>query len=350
MPLESQASTIPGVSIVIPCHNGAPRLPVTLEHLAAQKVSEGTRWEVILVDNASTDETAATASRCWPVNHRAPLRIVQEPRLGSRYARERGLAEAQFEVVSFVDDDNWVCDSWVQVLTEVMHAHPEVGLCGGFSADAYEVPPPAWWVRRFTASMVGTDPACIGDVTNAAGLVQGAGMSARVSAYRGLHERGFMPLSAGRVGADTSGGEDFETCFAMRLAGWRLWVEPRLTMKHFIPRRRLNWEYARQLQRGSAISRLTVEPYEDVISESGIDSPRASWNAKAVALAGAIARTAIRHPIKTASVALFARCPEGDFDCLRIEGYLARWRALFAARHTYDDTVAAIAHAPWRRV
>jgi len=343
-------STIPGVSIVIPCHNGAARLPVTLEHLAAQKVSEGTRWEVILVDNASTDDTAAVAARCWPVNHRVSLRVAHEPRLGSRYARERGLAEAQFEIVSFVDDDNWVCEDWVQVLTEVIHAHPEVGLCGGVSEDVYEVPPPPWWVRRFTASMVGTDPASIGDVTNTTGLVQGAGMSARVSAYRGLRENGFTHLSAGRVGADTSGAEDYETCFAMRLAGWRLWVEPRLTMKHFISRGRLNWEYVRALQRGSAISRLTIEPYEDVINAKSIDSPRASWKTKIVALAGAIARTALHHPIKAASVALFARCPEADFDCLRIEGYLARWQALLAARHSYDDTVAAIAHAPWRRV
>ena len=47
-----------GVSIVICCHNSAKLLPRTLEHLRAQEVDSTIPWEVIVVDNASTDNTA----------------------------------------------------------------------------------------------------------------------------------------------------------------------------------------------------------------------------------------------------------------------------------------------------
>jgi GT2 family glycosyltransferase len=44
-----------GVSVVVCCHNSASRLPTTLHHLAAQEVPRDLGWEVIVVDNASTD-------------------------------------------------------------------------------------------------------------------------------------------------------------------------------------------------------------------------------------------------------------------------------------------------------
>ena len=54
---------IPGVSVVICCHNSGKRLPETLRHLAAQVVEEGIPWEVVIVDNASTDGSSSEISR-----------------------------------------------------------------------------------------------------------------------------------------------------------------------------------------------------------------------------------------------------------------------------------------------
>jgi glycosyltransferase involved in cell wall biosynthesis len=76
-------------SVVICCHNSTPRLAETLRHLR-QQTAIGVPWEVLIVDNASTDGIAETAIACW---HRgpAPIRIVREPQLGLGRARMTGL-------------------------------------------------------------------------------------------------------------------------------------------------------------------------------------------------------------------------------------------------------------------
>jgi glycosyltransferase involved in cell wall biosynthesis len=56
----------PGVSIIICCHNSAKLLPQTLAHLKAQKNEANVAWEVIVVDNASTDETSRVSLSLWP--------------------------------------------------------------------------------------------------------------------------------------------------------------------------------------------------------------------------------------------------------------------------------------------
>src|ERR1700719_3404911 len=80
-----------GVSIVVCCFNSASRLSEafaqTLAHLAAQETTAETRWEVIVVDNASTDDTAQVAQKSWPRQLEDSLQVVGEPRLGLSYAR-----------------------------------------------------------------------------------------------------------------------------------------------------------------------------------------------------------------------------------------------------------------------
>ena len=55
----------PGISVIICCYNSVERIEPTLQHLYAQKGLPTTEWEVILVDNASTDNTASVATGIW---------------------------------------------------------------------------------------------------------------------------------------------------------------------------------------------------------------------------------------------------------------------------------------------
>jgi glycosyltransferase involved in cell wall biosynthesis len=115
-----------GVSAVICCHNSARRLPQTLRHLAAQLVPEKIDWEVIVVDNASTDRTADVARANWPRDARTPIRVVLEPGIGLSNARKRGFLEARHNIVSFIDDDNWVCPEWIELVSNIMTNHPDI--------------------------------------------------------------------------------------------------------------------------------------------------------------------------------------------------------------------------------
>lgn len=253
-----------GVSVVICSHNGADRLPLALSHLAAQKVRPGTSWEVIVVDNASTDGTAAVAKASWPVDAPSPLRVVHEQELGLTQARCRGLKEAQYELVSFIDDDNWPSSDWVYLMEEVMDQHQDVGACGGTLEAECEVSPPTWFSNCTEYYAVGRQSQCAGDITWTRGYLWGAGLTVRKSAWVALTARGFCFRLNDRAGLGLTSGGDAELCLALRLAGWRLWYEPTLTMRHFIPARRMGWKYAKGMARGFGAAAPVLNAYATI--------------------------------------------------------------------------------------
>lgn len=237
------------ISIVICCHNSASRLPQTLLHLAQQSVSNDVQWEIILVDNASTDSTATIASDLW-VDKSISLRVVSEPKLGLNNARVKGVAEANYEIVCFVDDDNWVCPNWVQTISEIMTQYPDVGACGGYIEAVSDTKIPKWFSTFQQYYAVGAQSEQTGDVTWTRGVLWGAGLAIRKSAWFSLFDSGFHLLCEDRKGESLSSCGDSELCLALRSMGWKLWYDSRLTMKHFIPSQRLTWEYLRRLFRG----------------------------------------------------------------------------------------------------
>ncbi|HXZ80685.1 MAG TPA: glycosyltransferase [Terriglobales bacterium] len=240
-----------GVTVIICCHNSSALLPRTLEHLAQQRVDPHIPWEVLIVDNASTDGTASLARRLWPAESRANLRVVEEPKLGLAYARARGMAEASYEFLTFIDDDNWLNPSWVQLVYAVMRDHPEVGALGGIVEPEFETERPSWFAPVSYLYALGPAGEPSGDVTGIH-MLCGAGLTVRKSALVDLDQKEFRFISVGRTGKSLGSGEDSELTYSLRLAGWRLWIDPTLRMKHFLPERRLHWDYARQLAYWSA--------------------------------------------------------------------------------------------------
>jgi glycosyltransferase involved in cell wall biosynthesis len=226
-----------GVSIVICCHNSARLLPATLARLKCQQIDGVIGWEVVVIDNASSDETGRTARVCWGENGPALLRVIAEPRLGLCYARERGFEEARHEIVSFIDDDNWVTPHWVAVVSEVMSANSEVGAIGSTNTAVADVPIPEWfpWYCHYYASWASSDSAPIPNMLN------GAGMSIRKSAWKDLQRNHFRAKLTDRVGTRLSSCGDLELGLALKLAGWKLHVDPRLELQHFMPEARLRW-------------------------------------------------------------------------------------------------------------
>jgi glycosyltransferase involved in cell wall biosynthesis len=70
----------PGVSVIICCYNSAALLPQTLEHLANQQTAGEISWEIIIVNNNSTDNTAEIAENIWQgLNRPIPFRVVHQP-------------------------------------------------------------------------------------------------------------------------------------------------------------------------------------------------------------------------------------------------------------------------------
>jgi glycosyltransferase involved in cell wall biosynthesis len=250
-----------GVSIAICCHNSAQRLPPTLAHLAAQEVPSGLPWEVIVVDNASEDDTAGVAVSSWPSGGPVPFRVVAEPQAGLSYARRRAFAESRYRIISFIDDDNWLCPKWVAGVAEIMASHPRAGACGGFGIAAYEVEPPDWFVQYQGCFAIGAQADGPGVICREKHL-WGAGVSIRKCAWQQLLDGGFSHLLVGRKGRQLSGGEDLELSYALTLSGWDLYYDPSLNYQHYIPAKRMSWDYLRRLNRNIGAAMVGLEPYD----------------------------------------------------------------------------------------
>lgn len=128
------------LSVVIPTRNRAALLRKALESFRHQTLPVDA-FEVIVVDNGSTDETAAVCAeaRSWFVN------FVYDfaPMPGLHVGRHRGLKLARGDILVYGDDDIRAAPTWLAAIREAFD-QPEVGLVGGKCLPDYEVPPPAW--------------------------------------------------------------------------------------------------------------------------------------------------------------------------------------------------------------
>jgi glycosyltransferase involved in cell wall biosynthesis len=318
-----------GVTVIVCCYNSSTRLPSVLTHLAAQEVPGDIPWEVIVVDNASTDDTSQVALHVWPKDLPVPLNVLYEPELGLIHARHRGFSEARYELVSFIDDDNWVASDWVKVVFEVMSQRPTIGACGGLAEAVCEIEPP-WWFEKYKSHYAaGSQGPIGGDVTETRGYLWGAGLTIRKSVWQELIKSGFRSLLTGRRGNNLTAGEDSELCFAMRIAGWRLWYEPCLHLRHFLPAQRLTWRYFRLLFRGFGASTVGHDPYRVLLRSEG-KTHQETWKQEFSKTLMKLLRFRGRL-----GKAILTSC-EGDHQALAVEFTMGRFFELFHRRQAYD--------------
>lgn len=126
------------LSVIVPCHNEADTLPAQLESLLAQSW-EG-RWEIIVVDNASTDATASIARQF--AGGTIDLRVVSATeRAGVAYARNVGARESRARSIAFCDGDDVAHPGWINAIGDALRTEPLV--TGTLEADSLNEP----WLR-----------------------------------------------------------------------------------------------------------------------------------------------------------------------------------------------------------
>ena len=116
------------VSLVICTRNRASKLGACLAAVE-RLVPPGPDWEVIVVDNGSTDGTVDVLER-FAKRSGLPAIVVQEPRAGLGRARNAGLARAQGDIIAFTDDDCYVHEDWLRQIAAVF-AREDIGYLGG---------------------------------------------------------------------------------------------------------------------------------------------------------------------------------------------------------------------------
>ena len=198
-------------SVVITTYNRAKLLADTLLSLADQQVSPAVRWEVIVVDNNSRDETEDVVRRCSETTS-LRIRHVFEPRQGQSFARNRGIEAAEGAVILFTDDDIIPNPDWVSAMLRAIDADDCEG-AGGKVLPLWEGEVPSWLSGRSDLlswlALVDSDEACMLDYPLVASRrIVGASMGFRRSVFQ---EFGRFPTNLGHRGRRMYGGEEVRT-------------------------------------------------------------------------------------------------------------------------------------------
>jgi glycosyltransferase involved in cell wall biosynthesis len=230
----------PVASIIVCTHNRAELLEPSLLSILGDQAS--VRWELIVVDNASTDQTEAVVARCR--DRAADLRFeyLVEKQLGLSHARNRGIDAAEGEYLLFTDDDVLVQRGWIDALCAGFSGADVVGVAGRILPN-WPSPPPRWLAGRHSGLLALTD---FGD--DPRDLMEGevpvgANMAIRASALGGVRTP-FDPR-LGNQGSDQFAYEEFDLFLQLRKRG-RLTYRPDSVVLHQIAPERMTWQSMRR--------------------------------------------------------------------------------------------------------
>ena len=210
-----------------------------------QLVPGNISWEVIVVNNASTDNTSEIAETEWQkYNHPlGKLRIVDEKEPGLSFARQRGAQEASYKYVIFCDDDNWLDASYISNAFIIMENNPTVGALGGKStATTDDNQFPEWFESKQNGFAVGAQSLVQGDVSQTCSL-WGAGLVTQKELFLNCFSPKYPPILSDRKGSALSSGGDTEYCYRLLLLGYKLFYDESLTFVHFISKERWSPDY-----------------------------------------------------------------------------------------------------------
>ncbi|MEH1998098.1 MAG: hormogonium polysaccharide biosynthesis glycosyltransferase HpsE [Nostoc sp.] len=241
------------ISIAIPTYNGATRLPKILDKLLTQIGVEKLNWEIIIVDNNSSDNTSEIIQNYQKIHDGScHLRYFLETEQGAAFARVRAVREARGQLIAFLDDDNLPAPDWLAQAYSFGLEHPQAGAWSGQIHGDFEVKPPENFerIQAFLAIREHGENPHLFDADNLR-LPPGAALVVRKQVWCESVPK--VLILKGRLGKSMIGGEDLEPLLYLHKAGWQIWYNPTMHTYHQIPHWRLEKDYLLTLARGCGL-------------------------------------------------------------------------------------------------
>lgn len=247
------------IDVIIATYNRAALLERAVRSvLAAQRPAE---FEVVVtvVDNNSTDDTATVVQGLCAA---APqqVRYLFEKQQGKAYAVNAGLAATAGEIVALADDDQFMEAEWLSVIYRTLQEGFDF-VTGPVEGD-WQAAPPRWYDDRLRGVLslnTWGDERIVyrEDESPRARSISGGNVALRRAALEKVG--GCYHPELGKTADTFAMGEDSELFLRLRHAGYRGLYEPRMKVRHWVPRERLTKGYFRAWHRGYGKSVALLE-------------------------------------------------------------------------------------------
>lgn len=250
------------ISVIICTYNRIHELKKTLESFRTVECPAGLQWELVIVDNNSSDDTAQL---CRQFSEVLPISYVFESRQGKSCALNRGVQEAKGQLYAFTDDDVDVGPQWLSELSLASLEHPEARVFGGKITPRWACSPPKWLSAHSDGMLRalsvcydrGIEPHFLRDDEP---LFYGANMALR----REVFEEGVrFREDLGPNGRGAVRGEEIEMLQELLRRGYRGFYVPAALVYHRNPKERMTERYLRCWYKGAGMEAVRRGHYED---------------------------------------------------------------------------------------
>jgi glycosyltransferase involved in cell wall biosynthesis len=225
------------ITVVIATHNRAEHLINALDGLANQSLPKED-YEVIIVDNASTDNTKLIASeKASLFTH---FSYFYEATPSANLARNIGWQKAAGEYVAYMDDDAIPQYNWLERLVQDFNTiQPKPGIVGGKVVPMWESARPGWLHPKLLGALSLVDYS-----DKPIFLEKKYPFSVNMAFQKQLlKEFGGFDLQLGRKGKKLLSGDETAISIRIKKAGYGIFYDPAALVKHFIPSNRLQTQW-----------------------------------------------------------------------------------------------------------
>lgn len=251
------------LTVIICCYNSESRIIDTLLALSKQHVSTNLSWSILLVNNASTDNTESAALNFWQsLRFDIPLEIIFEPKPGIGNARRTGILSSSSDYILFCDDDNHLSNNYIEDGFLCISSNPHIGILTAKSNPVFEGGfEPIWFNAYSSFYAIGSPAPSSSDIT-AFGHVWTAGAFLRSDILKSIYLSNVRHLLIGRKQGILLSGEDSELAQWFIYLGFHIYYLDNISFDHFIPLYRQNLSYARGLKAGIISASSTLRAYQ----------------------------------------------------------------------------------------
>lgn len=256
------------ITIIVCTYNRSESLRRTLTSIYGQNDLDKITYEVIVVDNNSTDNTKDIVKEISLVYNN--LNYCFEPNPGIAFARNRGIKEAAGDIIAFTDDDCIVDKNWLAIIKETF-AISNPDCIGGKINPVWEGAKPAWLTRKLYGRLAlldyGSEPM---ELVSDDRSLYTANMALRTAVFR---KYGAFQETIGRKADRLFSGEDTAYVERLIMNKAKVLYQPTMVVGHIIQKNRLRKNYFRKWHFDTGLSQIMIPETEEV-KYIGFNIPR----------------------------------------------------------------------------